>query len=184
MKSLSQSHRGSTQGTNRIVKYIADFEDDNNNYIVMEYCEHGTLRDYIRKKGKLRNEIGMHDIRLTIRFSVSVWLILAASVLSQLVEGVQLIHKLRFMHRDLTASNVLISRMDGDQLFVVSILQHGASTNVNHGSQIQFRSYPTSGWRKKLPLGLLLRHALAPPVWILMLAICYLTNRTLSIQVT
>lgn len=44
---------------------------------------------------------------------------LAADVLSQLIEGLSFMHENGIMHRDITASNVLISRIKDGRLFVV-----------------------------------------------------------------
>uniref|UniRef100_A0A915DLT2 Protein kinase domain-containing protein n=1 Tax=Ditylenchus dipsaci TaxID=166011 RepID=A0A915DLT2_9BILA len=89
----------SGSGHNRIVKFFESFSDEAFTYIVMEYCERGTLREYIRKNGAMDSAM-------------------AADVLVQLVEGVSLMHRNGIMHRDLTASNVLISRITNGRLFV------------------------------------------------------------------
>ncbi|KAI1691868.1 protein kinase domain-containing protein [Ditylenchus destructor] len=86
-------------GHHRIVKFFESFSDEEYTYIVMEYCERGTLKDYIKQNGHLDKKT-------------------AADVLSQLIEGVSIMHKNEIMHRDLTASNVLISRVTNGRLFV------------------------------------------------------------------
>ncbi|KAI1714225.1 protein kinase domain-containing protein [Ditylenchus destructor] len=87
------------RGRSRIVRFFEYFADEKFTYIVMEYCDRGTLRDYVRTAGPLD-------------------LITAADVLSQLIEGLSFMHEYGIMHRDLTASNVLISRIKDGRLFV------------------------------------------------------------------
>ncbi|KAI1723770.1 protein kinase domain-containing protein [Ditylenchus destructor] len=95
LQQLTETARGRC----RIVRFIEYFSDKDFTYIVMEYCDRGTLRDYVRKAGPLD-------------------LITAADVLSQLIEGLSFMHENGIMHRDITASNVLISRIKDGRLFV------------------------------------------------------------------
>ena len=36
-----------------IVKCFDDYEDEVNHYIVMEYCEGGTLKEYLAENGRM-----------------------------------------------------------------------------------------------------------------------------------
>lgn len=38
------------KGCSRIVRFYDSFNDDENTYIIMEYCQEGSLRDHILKK--------------------------------------------------------------------------------------------------------------------------------------
>ena len=66
-------------------------EDDNNYYIIMEYCEKGELFEYIVNKEKLDEE------ESSIFFY-------------QLINGVEYIHKQGFVHRDLKPENLLLTK--------------------------------------------------------------------------
>ena len=65
-------------------------EDENNYYIVMEYCKHGELFDYIVKNQKLSEK------ESSIFFY-------------QLINGVEYIHKIGISHRDLKPENLLLA---------------------------------------------------------------------------
>ena len=66
-------------------------EDDNNYYIIMEYCEKGELFEYIVNKEKLDEE------ESSIFFY-------------QLINGVEYIHNQGFVHRDLKPENLLLTK--------------------------------------------------------------------------
>ncbi|KIR03426.1 Serine/threonine protein kinase PrkC, regulator of stationary phase [Lachnospiraceae bacterium TWA4] len=73
---------------------IYDVGQENDiNYIVMELCEGVTLKEYIRKKGKL-------DISDTINIAI------------QIANGIQAAHDKNIIHRDIKPQNVIIT-MDG-----------------------------------------------------------------------
>ncbi|KAL3078035.1 hypothetical protein niasHT_036918 [Heterodera trifolii] len=94
----------------RFVKILDDFELDGTVFIVMEYCEEGSLKDYVTK----------HRTPMDI--------LLATDVLIQLTDELRLLHTKKIMHRDLTASNVLIREVsrgqndDVKRLHVIKIL--------------------------------------------------------------
>ena len=66
-------------------------EDDNNYYIIMEYCDNGELFEYIVNKEKLSQEE-------------------ASTLFYQLINGVEYIHKQNFAHRDLKPENLLLTK--------------------------------------------------------------------------
>ena len=66
-------------------------EDENNYYIIMEYCENGELYEYIVNKDRLDEE------ESSIFFY-------------QLINGVEYIHKQGFAHRDLKPENLLLTK--------------------------------------------------------------------------
>lgn len=52
-------------GNNRIIKFINEFEENDKHYIVMEYCKHGTLRDYLKhKKSSIDIQLGKFDLKV------------------------------------------------------------------------------------------------------------------------
>ncbi|MFH4978162.1 hypothetical protein AB6A40_004871 [Gnathostoma spinigerum] len=82
-----------------IVEFFEEFRDQDAQYIVMEYCKHRSLRNFVKQNGRLSD------------YS-------AAFVLRQLVSAVKYIHEKNMMHRDLSSGNVLISYIRNDKLRV------------------------------------------------------------------
>ncbi|VDD87575.1 unnamed protein product, partial [Enterobius vermicularis] len=72
-----------------IIEFYDEFVDGGVQYIVMEYCPHGSLRDYVLNHEKLPKDC-------------------VAYVLRRLVSGVMYIHSMNMVHRDLSAQNILI----------------------------------------------------------------------------
>ena len=66
-------------------------EDEQNYYIIMEYCDNGELFEYIVNKEKLSQEE-------------------ASTLFYQLINGVEYIHKQNFAHRDLKPENLLLTK--------------------------------------------------------------------------
>ncbi|VDM44887.1 unnamed protein product [Toxocara canis] len=96
-----------------IVDFYEEFRENGAQYIVMEYCKHGSLRDYVKKNGKLSDQC-------------------AAFILRQLVNAVKHIHSNGMMHRDLSAGNVLISSMRNGK-FRVKLADFGLATLLRQG---------------------------------------------------
>ncbi|VDP18293.1 unnamed protein product [Onchocerca flexuosa] len=96
-----------------IVKFYDQFQEDGAQYIIMEYCKHRSLRDYVKQNGRLSD------------FS-------AAYILRQLIRAVKHIHEHDMMHRDLSAGNVLISSIREDKLYV-KLADFGLVTKFREG---------------------------------------------------
>uniref|UniRef100_A0A183CAY8 Protein kinase domain-containing protein n=1 Tax=Globodera pallida TaxID=36090 RepID=A0A183CAY8_GLOPA len=96
---LQQQHQRKQQiGTRGDRKILDDFELDDAVFIVMEYCEEGSLKDFVTK----HRGAPMH-------------ILLATDVLLQLVDALKLMHNSDIMHRDLTAGNVLVKEISRGQ---------------------------------------------------------------------
>ncbi|KAH7724993.1 CRE-ZYG-1 protein [Aphelenchoides avenae] len=78
-------------GNRCIVKLYDYFESPKVAYLVMEYCNGGTLRQYVKKYGPLNPED-------------------AVDVLRQLRQAIEYAHRHGIMHRDLSSNNVLIAQ--------------------------------------------------------------------------
>ena len=90
-----------------IVQLIDVFKDENNYYVIMEFCPNGELFQYIVDRKKLREEE-------------------AKSFIYQILETISYVHKLNVAHRDLKPENILI-----DQLGHLKISDFGLSNFVN-----------------------------------------------------
>ena len=95
-----------------VVKYYDSFEENNNLYIVMEYCESGDLNDYIEKQKKTKHLL--HE-NIIWTFFIKITL------------GLADIHKLKILHRDLKSLNIFLKQENdvrvGD-LGVAKVLNH------------------------------------------------------------
>ena len=74
-----------------VIKVSSIIEDELNFYIIMEYCQHGELFDYI-----------VHHNRLTEDES--------SIFFHQLINGVEYIHSHKIVHRDLKPENLLLNK--------------------------------------------------------------------------
>ena len=81
-----------------VVKYYDSFEEDNNLYIVMEYCESGDLNDFIEKQKQTK-----HLLKENI-----IW-----NIFIKITLGLADIHKLKILHRDLKSLNIFL-KQDND----------------------------------------------------------------------
>lgn len=66
------------------------YEDSNFIYIIMDYMQGGTLRDYLTKKGMKLNNTQVRDLA------------------HQILSAVETIHERGFIHRDLKLDNILV----------------------------------------------------------------------------
>ncbi|CAI4226363.1 unnamed protein product [Auanema sp. JU1783] len=100
---------------NNIIKFYGQFKTKNDVYLVLELCPHGSMRSYVRKNGPLSETA-------------------AAYVLKQLLCAVQQLHAKRIMHRDLSAGNILISKMSSDGLLpTIKICDFGLARSMRTG---------------------------------------------------
>lgn len=74
-----------------IVRYIQDYEDDNEVGIVMEFCSKGNLSDYLFVNGvPTQNQ--------------------SNNYMCQILNGVKYIHDLGWCHRDIKLENILVTK--------------------------------------------------------------------------
>lgn len=73
-----------------ILELYEYFEDANYDYLVLELCHNGELQKYIKKKPILENEV--------------------SNIMGQVVEGIRYLHSYNILHRDLSLSNLLLTR--------------------------------------------------------------------------
>ncbi|GMS96110.1 hypothetical protein PENTCL1PPCAC_18285, partial [Pristionchus entomophagus] len=89
-----------------IVEFYGYFHDNNEDYIVMELCSEGSIRDYVKRNGPLNLDDALY-------------------VLRQLVGAIEYLHKSKICHRDLTAGNVLIKRIREDGRLGIKMCDFG-----------------------------------------------------------
>jgi len=94
-----------------IVKLYEFFEDDENFYIIQEFCSGGQLFEAILKKKTFsENE--------------------AAEIMTQLLSAIAHCHQRKIVHRDVKPENLLIDQMSVDaEKFVVKVIDFGISTH-------------------------------------------------------
>ncbi len=90
-----------------ILKVLEYFYDETNYYVVTELVTGGELFDHIQKIKNFSEEK-------------------AATIMTQLFSGINLLHKKGIMHRDLKLENILVENTDKDNL-VIKIIDFGAS---------------------------------------------------------
>jgi serine/threonine protein kinase len=88
--------------------FLLPEENENSLWILMDYCAAGSIKDFIQKTKNPLNEIQ------------------AAYVLSQSLQGLQYLHSLKIIHRDLKCANILLTE-DG----VAKIADFGISTKLD-----------------------------------------------------
>ena len=85
----------STINSKYVVKYYDSFEENNNLYIVMEYCDNGDLSHFLENRKKtnilLKEEI--------------IW-----KIFIKITIGLSQIHKLKILHRDLKSLNIFLTK--------------------------------------------------------------------------
>ncbi|CAB3404484.1 unnamed protein product [Caenorhabditis bovis] len=96
-----------------IVEFYEDFIEAGDTYVVMELCEHGSLRSYVKTNGPLQEPIAAH-------------------VLRQLISAVTYMHRRGVLHRDLSAGNVFIKSIRRGFL-TVKLGDFGLATNLRQG---------------------------------------------------
>ncbi|KAK6015265.1 kinase domain protein [Ostertagia ostertagi] len=97
-----------------IVQFFEDFIDGNDTYVVMELCELGSMRSYVKKNGPLSDRA-------------------AAYVLRQIISAVKYMHREDVLHRDLSTGNVLISRIFSPEKISVKLCDFGLATHLRKG---------------------------------------------------
>ena len=100
-----------------IVKYYDSDEDENNLYILMEYCDSSTLKDFLEKNVKNNSLIEENILK---------------NIIKQICYVIKEIHDKKIIHRNLKPENIFINeKMEikiGD--FVISKKLHLYKTNI------------------------------------------------------
>ncbi len=88
-----------------IVKYINDIRDDMQWYIILEFCNAGTLENIIKYNVKMSTNINFNREGNTFYY------------LDQLKDALAYIRGFGYVHRDIKPINVLLSTIDNSQIF-------------------------------------------------------------------
>ncbi|KAK6734435.1 hypothetical protein RB195_017928 [Necator americanus] len=97
-----------------IVQFFEDFVDGSDTYVVMELCELGSMRSYVKQNGPLTDRA-------------------AAYVLRQIISAVKYMHREGILHRDLSSGNVLINRIFSPEKISVKLCDFGLATHLRKG---------------------------------------------------
>lgn len=95
-----------------IISYLGTEQSENKIYILLEYADRGSLRQYYQRKGALRESQ-------------------AASCTAQILAGLDYLHKKGIAHRDIKCANCLLTASRECKL-----ADFGASKNFLHDSVI------------------------------------------------
>ena len=92
-----------------VVKVYEYFEDEQQYYIVMEYCEGGDIFNKLKETGKLTEKY-------------------AAKIMKYLLSGLCYLHSKQIVHRDIKPENLLITYNDSLDDFNIKIIDFNIST--------------------------------------------------------
>ncbi|KAM9976606.1 hypothetical protein ACTFIR_010448 [Dictyostelium discoideum] len=107
---------------NNIVKVLGVVEVQAQLNFILEYVENGSLRDVIEKFGPLSEE-------------------LCIIYLYQMLQGLAYLHSNKVIHRDIKASNILITK-EG----VIKLADFGVASQIDSESQLRFSVVGTPFW--------------------------------------
>ncbi|GMT25010.1 hypothetical protein PFISCL1PPCAC_16307 [Pristionchus fissidentatus] len=99
-----------------IVKFYGHFKENGEDYIVMELCQEGSIRSYI--KNIVHGPLSRDQV---------------VSVMFQLVNTLEYLHSKKLVHRDLTAGNILIKRFRDNGVPLVKICDFGLAKVMSVG---------------------------------------------------
>lgn len=95
-----------------ILELYTFFEDQNYVYLVLELCHNGELQQYLKKMKNHHLSEGE-----------------ASNIMRQIVEGVQYLHSHNIVHRDMSLSNLLLTK---DMQIVSFTLRYLNNKNLIH----------------------------------------------------
>jgi serine/threonine protein kinase len=84
--------------TQVIIEFYGSYTDEGKEHLVMEYCKHGSIYDYLVKKGG-RQPFSEERAR---------------AILLNILSALDYIHGAGFIHRDLSPKNILIHNIDDE----------------------------------------------------------------------
>lgn len=91
-----------------ILELYTFFEDANYVYLILELCHNGELQQYIKRKVVKKRAFGGSCLSLVLfqRLTESQ----VSNVMRQVVEGIKYLHFHSILHRDISLSNLLITK--------------------------------------------------------------------------
>ena len=99
-----------------IIKVEECIVDENNYYVIGEYCQFGTLEDYINKKKKFTETQTKY-------------------IISQLLKAIQYLNSKNFVHTDIKPENILIDKImkkRDEELSDIKLLDFGSSSSLKN----------------------------------------------------
>ncbi len=107
---------------NNIVKVYDIGVEDNLHYIVMEYIDGKTLKEYISEKGVL-------SIKEALDFSI------------QICNGLVIAHDIELIHRDIKSQNILVSNHGNIKVTDFGIAKSSDSATITNSGKILGSAY-------------------------------------------
>lgn len=100
-----------------VLELYTFFEDANYVYLVLELCHNGELQRFLKLQGSraLPEEHGINADKFVIltenfTYIVRIIVISAGRIIRQVVQGLLYLHSHQILHRDMSLSNLLLSR--------------------------------------------------------------------------
>jgi len=95
-----------------IINFLDHFENSEYIFIIMEYIKYGDLGSYTKKLKKEKVLISEE---------------VAARIAIQMADGLNYLHRFGIVHRDLKMENIMISKINNNQIVEIKILDFGLS---------------------------------------------------------
>ncbi|CAJ1461141.1 unnamed protein product, partial [Effrenium voratum] len=112
-----------------IVKLYASYEDDENYYLVMEFCKGGTLAKYVSGKTVSKDDLGIWSVGLDAE--------LIAKYAWQMLSGIAYLHCMSVVHRDIKLENYMrVKESDGANLKLIDM---GLATRIKKNRRLHER---------------------------------------------
>ena len=102
------------------VKLIESINEDNNIFILMEYCDMN-LEQYVKERFKEENPLTINEIR---------------NILFNLNNILKILYRNHIAHRDLKPSNILLKFIEKNN-FIVKLSDYGNTKNIINSSKLQ-----------------------------------------------
>lgn len=110
-----------------IVLLHASYQDDNNYYLVMEFCPGGTLAKFVGTKTMQKDDLGLWTVGLDVDlFAKYAW---------QMLSGTAYLHYCKIVHRDIKLENYM--RVGDEEDAQLKLIDMGLACRLKNKKRIQ-----------------------------------------------